>query len=172
VTRVSRTRCSVLDAAPQSRDHCLRLAAMGPGPAAHRKSGALRSIRGTSPPPHVRCAPSPRSSRGEGWGKGPLQRTPKQMSARRFPLTRIASPMRSDLSPQGRLCTLVSRMCDVCKGRSDSIGAGAPAGNLEITQAMIEAGVGEICTYNLDFETKEEAVSRIFEAMLLASRDC
>ena len=43
---MSRTRCSVLYAAPQSRDpHFLACGAMGPGLAAHRY--ALRSIRGT-----------------------------------------------------------------------------------------------------------------------------
>ncbi|SHH51635.1 hypothetical protein SAMN05443248_5072 [Bradyrhizobium erythrophlei] len=40
---VSRTRCSVLHAAPQSRD--LWLPAMGPGSAAHRYE--LRCVRGT-----------------------------------------------------------------------------------------------------------------------------
>src|SRR6202035_4535711 len=42
MTRVSRTRCSVIDAAPQSRDHCFRHAAMGPGSAAHRTARAAR----------------------------------------------------------------------------------------------------------------------------------
>jgi hypothetical protein len=37
---VSRTRCSVLHAAPQIRDPQLRRTAMGPGSAAHRKSAA------------------------------------------------------------------------------------------------------------------------------------
>jgi hypothetical protein len=46
---VSRTRCSALRAAPQSRD-LYRRCEMDPGSAAHHaaKSGALRSIRGTA----------------------------------------------------------------------------------------------------------------------------
>src|SRR4051794_25014425 len=47
--------------------------------------------------PHGRCAPSPRPSRGEGWGEGALS---THSHSRRVPLTRIASAMRSDLSPQ------------------------------------------------------------------------
>ena len=57
---MSRTRCSVLHAAPQSRDPKITGAeSMDPGPAAHRF--ALRSIRGT---PHlmVRSAATPRVS--------------------------------------------------------------------------------------------------------------
>ena len=63
-------------------------------------------------------------------------------------------------------------MPNVCKGRADSIGAGAPADEIEITPAMIDAGVDEICSYNLEYETREEAVARIFEAVLLARKGC
>lgn len=61
-------------------------------------------------------------------------------------------------------------MPDVCKGLSDSTGDGAPEEKIEITPAMLEAGVDEICTYNLDLETREQAVARIYEAMLLARK--
>jgi hypothetical protein len=46
--------------------------------------------------------------------------------------------------------------------------AGAP--EIEITPEMIAAGVNEIASYNLDFESREDAVARIYEAMFLASR--
>jgi hypothetical protein len=48
--------------------------------------------------------------------------------------------------------------------------AGAPD-EIEVTEEMIEAGVAEIATYNLDFESREEAVERIFVAMLLRGKD-
>jgi hypothetical protein len=35
---------------------------------------------------------------------------------------------------------------------------------------MIEAGVVEISNYNLDYETSEDAVARIFEAMIRARK--
>src|SRR6201991_3029697 len=49
-TPVSRTRCGILHAAPQSRDRNGHGAWYGPGSAAHHaaKSGALRSVRGTN----------------------------------------------------------------------------------------------------------------------------
>ena len=40
----------------------------------------------------------------------------------------------------------------------------------EVTPEMIEAGVSELLSYNLDFESEESAVSRIFRAMVLAGR--
>lgn len=39
---------------------------------------------------------------------------------------------------------------------------------VEITPEMIEAGMLEISSYNTDFETMEEAVARIFIAMIEA----
>jgi hypothetical protein len=55
--RVSRTRCSVLHDAPQSRDPKTHSIKLGPriSSAPRRKSGALRSIRGTRDSP--RAAP-------------------------------------------------------------------------------------------------------------------
>lgn len=41
---------------------------------------------------------------------------------------------------------------------------------VEITPAMLEAGLGEISTLNRYYETDEEAVTRIYEAMFLAGR--
>src|SRR5258706_7776674 len=46
-TRVSRTRCSVLHAAPQSRDPLVKQHGPRISSAPRRKRGALRSIRGT-----------------------------------------------------------------------------------------------------------------------------
>ena len=36
---------------------------------------------------------------------------------------------------------------------------------IEITSAMIEAGISELSRYNPDYESKDEAVARIYEAM-------
>jgi hypothetical protein len=36
---------------------------------------------------------------------------------------------------------------------------------IEITPAMIEAGISELSRYNPDYESKDEAVARIYEAM-------
>lgn len=36
---------------------------------------------------------------------------------------------------------------------------------MNVTKEMVDAGVLEISLYNLDFETREDAVTRIFEAM-------
>jgi hypothetical protein len=49
---VSRTRCGILYAAPQSRDRPNTDARYGPGSAAHHaaKNGALRCVRGTNYP--------------------------------------------------------------------------------------------------------------------------
>jgi hypothetical protein len=67
---VSRTRCSVLNAAPQSRDPSY-VGCMDPGSAAHHAANhsasktrvnalmALRSVRGTKPPPQFDSHPSP-----------------------------------------------------------------------------------------------------------------
>jgi hypothetical protein len=46
--------------------------------------------------------------------------------------------------------------------------AGAPENEIEVTPPMIEAGVGELCCSNEDFESKEEIVSRIYLAMISA----
>jgi hypothetical protein len=43
----------------------------------------------------------------------------------------------------------------------------SPETEIEVTPEMVEAGVAEISNYNLDFETREEAVMRIFTAMIL-----
>jgi hypothetical protein len=43
--------------------------------------------------------------------------------------------------------------------------AGAPANDMKITPAMVEAGVEEIASFNLDFESREEAVIRIYRRM-------
>jgi hypothetical protein len=40
---------------------------------------------------------------------------------------------------------------------------------IEITPAMIEAGVTELVRYNPDYVSKEDAVVRIYEAMFAAS---
>jgi hypothetical protein len=47
---VSRTRCGILHAAPQSRDRTKLCVRYGPGSAAHHavKNGALRCVRGTT----------------------------------------------------------------------------------------------------------------------------
>jgi hypothetical protein len=46
--------------------------------------------------------------------------------------------------------------------------AGAPEDGIEITPEMIEAGVEELSSYNLDFESMEDAVTRIYREMVLA----
>src|SRR6202035_2528560 len=56
-------------------------------------------------------APSPRSSRGEGWGEGLSQ----HRDSLRVPLTRIAS--QSDLSPQAGRGDLNSRVADSTQSR-------------------------------------------------------
>jgi hypothetical protein len=43
-------------------------------------------------------------------------------------------------------------------------GAGVP--EIDITSAMIEAGCEALADFNYDFESREDAVVRIFEAML------
>ena len=53
--------------------------------------------------------------------------------------------------------------------RTDSISAGAPADEIEITPEMIAAGVSALCAYEPEFDFKEEGVDRIFRAMLAAS---
>jgi hypothetical protein len=40
---------------------------------------------------------------------------------------------------------------------------------IEITPEMVEAGAYELASYNTDFESVEDAVVRIYEAMILAS---
>jgi hypothetical protein len=49
------------------------------------------------------------------------------------------------------------------------IGAGAPEGAIEIALDMVRAGVGALCQYGFEFESHEEAVSRIYRAMRGAS---
>jgi hypothetical protein len=55
---------------------------------------------------------------------------------------------------------------------SDSIGAGAPSSGteIEITPAMLRAGVSALCAYDSEFESREEGVERIFRAMCRASQ--
>lgn len=48
--------------------------------------------------------------------------------------------------------------------------AGAPAIEIEITPAMIEAGALALSKHDAEFESSEEAVARIFRAMLAAPR--
>jgi hypothetical protein len=60
-------------------------------------------------------------------------------------------------------------MPDVFRNRAgDNPGAGAPA--IELTPAMIRAGVSALCRYDSEFETREEGAEAIFRAMLLASK--
>jgi hypothetical protein len=54
---------------------------------------------------------------------------------------------------------------------ADDIGAGAPADEIEITPAMIEAGVKEFCSYDPDLEQARDIVPEIFKAMLRAWHD-
>lgn len=49
------------------------------------------------------------------------------------------------------------------KARSDELGL--PEAASSVTPEMIAAGVGELSVWNDDYESKEEAVVRIFEAM-------
>jgi hypothetical protein len=52
---------------------------------------------------------------------------------------------------------------------AESIGAGAPADEIEITPAMIRAGVSAFCGCNSGFETERETVEQIYEAMVRLS---
>jgi len=54
--------------------------------------------------------------------------------------------------------------------RPDSIGAGAPDLEIEVTPAMLRAGVSALCHYEPEFETREEGAARIFRAMYRASK--
>jgi hypothetical protein len=51
---------------------------------------------------------------------------------------------------------------------SDHIKAGAPADEIEITPEMIEAGTLALSKHDEEFESSDEAVVRIFRAMLEA----
>lgn len=44
--------------------------------------------------------------------------------------------------------------------------AGAPEDEIEITQEMVEAGTAALATYNDYYERDEDAVRRIYEAMV------
>jgi hypothetical protein len=57
-------------------------------------------------------------------------------------------------------------MNDVHSPSLDSIGAGAPADEIEITSEMIEAGCRELSHYRYDKSNNEETVIAIFVAML------
>ena len=59
-------------------------------------------------------------------------------------------------------------MPDVDSPRADSVGAGAPADEIEITPAMIEAGVRAFCAYDPDIERPRDVVPDIFRAMMSA----
>lgn len=64
---------------------------------------------------------------------------------------------------------------DTHAGASDRSTAEAGAlecNELEITPEMIDAGVGELCRYDPDYETESSAVERIFTAMVRVSREC
>jgi hypothetical protein len=49
------------------------------------------------------------------------------------------------------------------------VAAGAPETEIKITPEMTEAGVMELCSYDSAFESREEAVAKIFKAMSLMS---
>jgi hypothetical protein len=57
-------------------------------------------------------------------------------------------------------------------GGDPSRGAGAPEAEIEVTPVMIAAGVRELAWYSDDYESKEDAVERIFAAMFAAMPDC
>jgi len=52
----------------------------------------------------------------------------------------------------------------------DSMSAGAPANEIEITPEMIEAGVMAFCSFKSGMETSEEVVEEIFKKMILAKK--
>ncbi len=52
----------------------------------------------------------------------------------------------------------------------DSVEAGAPDSKIEITDAMLRAGVSALCRYDSEFESREEGVERIFRAMMEARK--
>jgi hypothetical protein len=52
----------------------------------------------------------------------------------------------------------------------DRIEAGAPADEIEITPAMIEAGAVEVASYSPETGTAQEAAVDVFRAMLRAAR--
>jgi hypothetical protein len=67
-------------------------------------------------------------------------------------------------------------MTDIEGPSPDSVGAGAPETEIEVTPEMIGAGLGEISGFDLEdardgFLDRGELVSRIFRAMLLARRE-
>jgi hypothetical protein len=51
---------------------------------------------------------------------------------------------------------------------ASEVAAGAPETEIEVTPAMIEAGVGALCASNEDFEEKSDIVSAIYTAMAVA----
>jgi DNA gyrase inhibitor GyrI len=52
---------------------------------------------------------------------------------------------------------------------TSSITASVPSDEIEITSAMLAAGVSALCRYDSEFESREEGAERIFRAMLSAS---
>jgi hypothetical protein len=61
-------------------------------------------------------------------------------------------------------------MIDIHRQGADSIGAGAPAKEIEVTPEMLRAGVSALCRYDSEFESREEGAERIFLAMYRASK--
>jgi hypothetical protein len=59
-------------------------------------------------------------------------------------------------------------MSEIRLPRVDSVGRGAPADEIEITPGMLRAGVSALCSYDSEFESREEGVERIFRAMYQA----
>lgn len=72
-----------------------------------RRSAALAGAHG----PRPNCAPSPRSSRGEGRGEGPPHGTRKWSDL--YPKTRIASPLRA--AGRSPLTTCGNRATNACR---------------------------------------------------------
>ena len=53
---------------------------------------------------------------------------------------------------------------------ADSVDAGAPADEIEITPAMIEAGAAEVAMYSPETTDAASVAEDVFKAMLRASR--
>jgi hypothetical protein len=53
---------------------------------------------------------------------------------------------------------------------SDSMLAGAPADEIEITPEMIEAAVRAFCSFRSGMETPDEVVEQVFKKMISAKK--
>jgi hypothetical protein len=61
-------------------------------------------------------------------------------------------------------------MCNVYESRLDSVEAGAPAKEIEITPEMIEVGCEAISRFfSFELDDPERVVSSVFSAMAMAS---